>query len=150
MKNLRELTRRYFLASSRIDEIYFNCLKKVGIKQSELCLMYALDSGESLSQKQICSEWMMPKTTLNTIICQFQNLGYLTLEGIPGKRREMNIRLTETGKAYAKELLSFVYTAENEAMRQVLQRYDTKFIEAHEYYSECLLKTFESQLNNKN
>lgn len=46
---------------------------------------------------------------------------------IPGKRREMNICLTEKGKIYAKQLLDVIYRAENHAIKELVQRYcDTR------------------------
>lgn len=55
------------------------------------------------SQKQICQEWGLPKTTLNTTLKQAEAKGYLTLVPIAGKRRERQICLTAAGQAYARQ-----------------------------------------------
>ena len=108
--------------------------------------MYTLDDGQPHSQKQICDEWGFPKTTLNSVIKKCEKEGYLTLLPIPGKRREMNICLTENGKAHAKQLLDNFYQAENSAMAETLNCYSEEFIDAIRYYNKCLKTGFGGEL----
>ena len=121
MKNIRETIRRLMIALNNIDEAYCADMSDIKVNESELWLMYALDDNEQHSQKQICEEWGFPKTTLNTAIKQAEAAGYLTMTLIPGKRREMNISLTEKGRDHAHKLLSNVYRVENEALEKTLQ-----------------------------
>lgn len=145
MKNIRETMRRLMIALNNIDEAYCADMSDIKVNESELWLMYALDDNEQHSQKQICEEWGFPKTTLNTAIKQAEAAGYLTMTLIPGKRREMNISLTEKGRDHAHKLLSNVYRVENEALEKTLQNYSVDFIEAVEYFAENLKSAFHSQ-----
>lgn len=145
MKNIRETMRRLMIALNNIDEAYCADMSDIKVNESELWLMYALDDNEQHSQKQICEEWGFPKTTLNTAIKQAEAAGYLTMNLIPGKRREMNISLTEKGRDHAHKLLSNVYRVENEALEKTLQNYSVDFIEAVEYFAENLKSAFHSQ-----
>ena len=145
MQNARMRARRLNLALYYIDHVYYANEQKNSIKDSELCLMYALDDGSAHSQKQICQDWLIPKTTLNTIIKQWEQSGYLRLSAIPGKRRELTVQLTDAGKAYAKPFLDVVYRAEDEALRQTIERYSERFIEAMEYYGAALRDSFERE-----
>ena len=61
-------------------------------------ILYALADGVPYSQKQICDEWGIPRTTVNTIIKDWEKKGLVSLSPIPGKRREMNILLTAAGQ----------------------------------------------------
>ena len=121
MENQRALIRRMMIAINRLDGIYDEISKHLGLKANTVWLMYALDDGKPHSQKQISEEWLFPKTTLNTIISECRNEGYLTLEPIPGKRREMYVCLTERGQQYAREALDFIYQAEEKALLRSAQ-----------------------------
>lgn len=138
MENIREMMRKFAMALNNIDEVYCSDKPQTGVTGSELWLLYALDDGELHSQKQICEEWGIPRTTLNTTIKRVEAEGYLTLMPIPGKRREMNICLTDSGKAYAKKVLCSIYEAEDYAMEETMKRYSADFIDALDYFSLCL------------
>lgn len=149
MKNMRDMLRRLAIAVNNVDEVYCTDMSKIGVKESELWLMYALNDGEDHTQKRICDEWGFPKTTLNTAIKQAESAGYLTLNLIPGKRREMNICLTEKGRRYAEKLLSMVYKAEDKAMEETLKCYSAHFIDAVEYFASNLKLAFQKQLEER-
>ena len=55
--------------------------KKNGCKFNLLWFLYALDGEELKSQKQICEEWYMTKTTLNTLVKECEKLGYHIKQG---------------------------------------------------------------------
>lgn len=141
---IREYAKRLAIASFNIDKIYAINEQKTGMKESELCLMYALDDGEPHSQKWIAEEWRIPKTTLNTIVKQWEREGLLTLSTIPGKRREMQISLTEKGKELCRRKLGGIYQAEEIAVAETIGQYSTAFVEATEYYEAALQRAFDS------
>lgn len=147
MKDMRQLMRKFVIALNNIDEIYCSDTPKIGVKESMLWLLYALDDGEAHSQIEICEKWAFPKTTLNTTIKQAENDGYLTLAPIPGKRREMTICLTEKGKSYAQQVLYPIYAAEDQAMEETMKRYSVEFIEALDYFGACMKSALEKQLD---
>ena len=88
----------------------------------------------------------VPKTTINSTIKKCETARYHTLLPIPGKRREMQICLTEDGRAHAKQLLSPIYQAENRAMEETLKCYPAEFVDAIIYYNKCLSAEFNSGL----
>ena len=57
-----DLVRRLGMAAVRMDGAYYMCAKKFGVKENMLDLLYALDDGAPHTQKQICGDWLMPKT----------------------------------------------------------------------------------------
>lgn len=145
MEAIRAQARRLIIALYNIDETYFDNAHKQAVKESELCLMYALDDGRPHSQREIVQEWLIPKTTLNTIVKQWEREGLLELSSIPGKRRERAISLTEAGKAQAQRTLAVVYRAEEKAVAKTAERYSAQFIEAVEYFSAALKEAFEEE-----
>ena len=130
---MREIARRLMLALYKIDEIYYMNEGKKKLAYSELCVMYALDDGKPHSQREISQEWLVPKTTVNTIVKKWEKEGLLTLTPIPDKRREKYIILTESGREYAKEFMGFIYRAEEKALKRTLDKYSDEFIKGLEF-----------------
>ena len=96
-----------------IDAIYSDFAKESGVNSPTLLwLLYALNDGGEHTQREICASWDLPKSTVNTVTMELKAGGYVTLTPIPGKRREMTLALTESGKAYADTLLADVYKKE--------------------------------------
>lgn len=145
MDDIRKTTKRLTLALCGIDKAYYAGEKRKRLYDAELCMMYALDDGEPHSQKEIAEEWHLPKTTVNTIAKRWEAEGLIVQTPVPGKRREMRVILTEAGKTRAKEILSFIYKAEDAALQKTLDRYPGTFIDALEYFAACLKEAFGEQ-----
>lgn len=135
---MRKLSRRLTEVIMKIGGIEDKIDDSIDINGTELTLMYALDDGNSHSQKEIADNWMIPRTTLNTIVKRWEKEGIITLEKMSGKRREMAIRLTQTGAEKAERGLAPTYTAEDNALKKTVEKYGDVFVEALEYYSEAL------------
>jgi len=148
MDDIRATAKRLILALYNIDEVYYVSEKKKRLSDAELCIMYALDDGQPHSQKEICDEWLVPKTTVNTITKKWEAQGYLTLTPIPGKRREMHIMLTDAGRDYAKSFMGFLYRAEDIAMKKTIEKYSDEFIEAIEFFGASLKEAFDEEVKN--
>lgn len=146
MSEEREAVRRLVIAINNLDKVYTANTPKIGRQSSELWLMYALNDGEPHSQKQICDEWAFPRTTLNTVTKKCEAAGYLSLTPIPGKRREMQICLTEKGKIYADQLLDVIYRAEDRAMEEILKNYSADFVGILESFVKSLKSSFEQEI----
>ena len=139
MEENRQIMRALATAMNRIDQMYCDDVTRIGVKASELWLLYALDDGAPHSQKQICQEWGLPKTTLNTTL--------------KGKRRERQICLTAAGQAYARQVLRPIYGAEDAALQATLDRYGpavvAALVEAVDYFGRCLRDSFAKQMEEK-
>lgn len=95
-----------------IDAIYADFSKKSNVSPTLLWILYALNDGKVHTQKDLCYDWSLPKSTVNTLISELKNNDYITLNPIKGKRREMTILLTSKGKSYADSVLENIYQKE--------------------------------------
>jgi DNA-binding MarR family transcriptional regulator len=136
---------RLMVAVNRLDGLYGLAAKVNGIKDNTLDLLCALDDGLAHTQKQICDEWLIPRTTLNTIVKECVKLGYLSLSS-EGHTREKTILVTAAGRAYIRETMAGVYHAEQSAMRRTREEYPAPFISALERFVDCLQEEFEEQV----
>lgn len=136
MENLKAV-RSLMTAMNRMDGAYYLCARKLGMKHTTLTLLYALNDGKPHSQKQICDEWLLPKTTLNTIVTELVKAGYLTLTR-EEHTREKTIRLTLEGHAYANRMTKTIEEAEQQAVEKALQKFSPEFVDAFGYFADCL------------
>ena len=73
---------------------------------------------------------------------ELKEKGVVRFAAIPGKRREMNVMLTEQGKAYASDLLADVYQKE-EAVFARLNPTDLQLVSILENITALLRKEME-------
>ena len=114
-------SRKFFYDFGRalyhVDAFYDEFAKQGNVSSALLWVLYALNDGNPHTQIEISNDWELPKTTVNTVIKEIQNEGYVELVPIKGKRREMSIVLTESGKKYADDVLSDLYKKEAEVFK---------------------------------
>lgn len=140
----QRLIRRLTQAFNRIDGAYYYCARRLGVEENTLELLYALDDGRPHSQKQVCEEWLIPKTTINTIVHRMQQQGYLTLRH--GDGREKTICLTPAGVDYARTILKDVYAAESAALEAMLAKFSAEFISVYEAFADELCAQFRARM----
>ncbi len=126
--------RRFMVALNRIDGLYYQFAKSTHIKDTAVVLLYALSDGQPHTQKQICDEWLIPKTTLNTVVLDMQAQGQLQLLSEEGKKAKF-IVLTESGKALAENILGKSFAAEKAALEKTLETCSPEFIEGFEQFA---------------
>lgn len=149
MDDLRQLNRRYVAAASAADSAYYRWAKHSNVTWHTLDLLYALGDGLPHSQKQVCEEWMLPKTTVNTVVRACRKAGYITMQPLPGHPRQQQLCLTETGKVYAREALEELYALENQAMAETVARFGPQFVDAVEFYCARFRAAIEKNLSKK-
>ena len=138
MKPVRKQIAQLMIALNRINCCYAVCAQTSDLKENELMILYALADGVPYSQKQICDEWGIPRTTVNTIIKDWEKKRLVFLSSIPGKRREMNILLTKAGQELANSVLNKVFEMENTAMRETVEEFSPEFIRVLRHYETRL------------
>ena len=143
---MRSKIKKLIDATNLIDHDYLAKGRSMAVKPNVVVLLYALSDDENLSQSKLHNNWLLPLSTINTIVTECRNAGYVTLEPIPGKRRECRLRFTGKGRAFAKIILSEIHAAEEKAMRETISRFSSEFVDALDFYA----KTFHDMLNSGN
>lgn len=116
----KEFFYRLATAIYTMDGAYDRFAKEAGVKSNTMWVMYALGDGKEHTQRTLCKEWLFARSTLNTIIKECEEAGYVELRHIEGERRELSIKLTKKGAEFSQKLLAPVYEAEK-------QLYDSYF-----------------------
>ncbi|MBQ7308027.1 MAG: MarR family transcriptional regulator [Clostridia bacterium] len=145
MQDYHFLSFKLLCAIHGADMAYYMKLGKNNVTCTEVSIMYLLDNTNICSQKDIVNTMCIPATTINTIIKNWEKQGYIIQEQIKGKKREKQIVLTELGREYLDKTLSKLYKLEELAMKKTLDKYSPEFIEAMDYYKNCLKEAFNEQ-----
>lgn len=104
----------------RMDAMYAQYAKRLKLKNARLLwVLYALDDGTNHSQKEIAENWNMPKSSVNAVVSELYEEGYITFLPIQGQKRELWIRLTPDGEAYAHNMLKDLYKIEKRAFEKM-------------------------------
>ncbi len=107
MKKSKQVTAYDFSAAwARGNAIYTKWTNAQNVNYPTFRVLYALSRKESLTQKEIVDYFGLTKQSVNTVIRQLREEGYVTLELGIDDRREKYIHLTATGKKYATEFLT--------------------------------------------
>lgn len=143
-----ETVRRIMLATNTIDGVYYLLARHYGINENTLAFLYALDDENPHSQKEISDQWLIPRTTINSIVKNMLSDGYIAFTGEP-HTKENAIVLTDQGRAYTSKLFHDIYLAEEQAIIDTLQKFSPEFATALEYFSQRLRAGFDEMIQAK-
>ncbi len=115
MKSAHDTIKRFMIAFNRIDALYLKTIKDLGTKGNFFVLFYAIADGKTYSQKQICDDWSLPRTTLNSIVKQCVAAGLVRL--VPRGNKEKDIILTQKGTQMVDAVYAPLFAAEAKAMK---------------------------------
>lgn len=143
-----ESVRQLLIAINKIDGIYYLCSRKLGIKYTTLTLLYAISDRKPHTQKEVCDDWLIPKTTLNTIVKDMVKEGYVAL--MPEEHsHEKVIFLTDKGHEYSEKLVKHFSESELIAIEKTLQKFSPEFIDAFDFFTESLCGELERRILQK-
>ena len=148
MEQEKDLMKRLMSDITKMDGLYYLWGKNTGISETMLILMYALNDNQMYTQKQVCEQFSIPKTTINTIVKELIEKGLIVFEN--GENlKEKNLTLTKKGKIYAEEITGELKEIERIAIEKTLEKYSINFIEAFEYLVESMEIEIKNRLENK-
>ncbi len=143
-----ETVRRIMLSTNQIDGVYYFLAKQLGVNENMLAFLYALADGKPHSQKEICDKWLIPRTTINSIVKTMLSDGYIMFSE-HRHAKEKTLVLTKVGQEYTDKLLADIYLAEEHAIVETLKQYPTEFVLALEDFSSRLYGEFQKMYRYK-
>lgn len=119
-KEINDFVNAYCRLRDRQTAVHDGCAKRHGLTVNELFVLDILWFAEDgCTQKEICERLSANKQTVNAIITRFNKQGYILFKAVKEDRRNKKIVLTESGKAYAKNIIPPAADAENLAMADI-------------------------------
>ena len=104
---LREL----FNIFNETNKAYNELASKVGLSYNQMVILYYLQSHYNVTQKNIVNDMLIPKQTINTILNNWINAGYISFKNKLTKKNKI-ILLTEFGKKELEPKITFVMDKE--------------------------------------
>lgn len=138
----KEFFYRLAVAIYKMDGAYDRFAKGGKVKPGTMWVLYALGDGKSHTQRSLSKEWLFPRSTLNTIVKECEQAGYVELKQIDGERRELEITLTPEGTEFSRKLLSPVYSAEKALYDSYFKGDGKAFIEKLERFGSEMEKQY--------
>ena len=100
-----------------IERVYEDYAKSVGLTYMSLTVLEIISYSETPpTQKEICEQSHYNKQIVNSIIKGFTDKGYLEFREVESDRRNKQVLLTDSGKAYANEILNQLWEIEQKAV----------------------------------
>jgi len=129
-------------AINKIIGVYYLFAKKESTNENELMVLYALcDKNKSYTQKTLSEEWLIPKTTINTVVKQLIKKELISFY-FKDNKKDKYLSLTEKGKGHANVIFKDIHSAEQTAIMQTIEKYSFDFITALEEYSDNLHQAY--------
>ena len=102
-----------------IDSLYHAAAIKANVSKGELSIWLALlNAKEEYSQQDICDIFSLPRQTVNSLIANLTKKGFVCLKHDPGSRNRKIICLTESGRAFGQDQVSWIFEAEQKAREE--------------------------------
>ncbi len=85
-------------AHKKMNVLYHNYAKAIGLSDSAFWLLYSLyEHGDPCTQKELCEAWFYAPQTINTALKFLEEKGLISLEFIPGNKKNKQIFFTKDG-----------------------------------------------------
>ena len=107
-----ESNKNFYAIWAKGNALYAKASHMLGVGYPELVVLYALKTGQNQTQKDISTGFGLLKSTVNTVIRELKQRGYVVLTFSDKDKRERLVSLTETGKKYCDELIEPVLDME--------------------------------------
>ena len=141
----QRLLRQLFIAINRVDGAYYLMARALGLNENKLAVLYALSDGEPHSQKQVGEQWLIPKTTVHSVVPALERDGLAEVIR-EDRTREKTLRLTPEGERYTRALLGRMLEAEHRAIAAGAAEYGTGFVEAFLGFSDRLTRELDAAI----
>ncbi len=99
-------------------------------------------SEDGCLQSEICERLTATKQTVSAIIKKFWKLGYLSLTEAENDRRNKIVRFTDTGREYAKHIITSAASAEIDAMAELEEKDMIEMVRITTIFSNCMKRKF--------
>lgn len=117
--------------------LYADWAKRHGLSLTELLVALSLvEQPQGCRQRDICRRWALPKQTVNSLLKQWQQQGWVSFAQEPGDRRVRRVTLTSQGLAYAGEIARQLIQTESQVWQRLGQETSQEFLDATARYNQ--------------
>lgn len=100
-----------FQIMQSMDTLYEDYARKNGLTYMSLYILETIYEQKTCTQKQISEITLYPKQTVHMVIRSFLENGWVTLETATDDRRNKQIKLTQLGETFSKQVITPYWNA---------------------------------------
>ena len=150
MENIRQQLREFNIIHKETDAVYGELAKKSGLSDCAFWLMYSLREADgACTQKDLCSQWVMNKQTVNSALKSLVKSGYIALTSSQADKRSKYVSFTGKGAEFAREYVDVVFGMEQSAFQKMSDVDRTALIESNRAYQRLLQVEVARYLNSR-
>ena len=102
-----ELLNQYYAVWQECNYVYGEWAKAHGLSVNSLLVLSAIaEGGANCTQRKISQRWLIPKQTVNMVLKELQQKGFVEMVPVQEDKRNKQIRFTPAGSEYADGILS--------------------------------------------
>ncbi|MGO0861876.1 MarR family winged helix-turn-helix transcriptional regulator [Clostridioides difficile] len=144
--DIKKHIKEYYAYWLGLNNLYDEWAKSYNMSVHSLFALYAIwENQENCTQKIICDEWLMPKQTINSVLKNFKDKGYIELLVNENDRRNKIIHLTSIGKIYAQDVLQDLLKLEESVMQKMGQTNRESMTKNNALFLELFKKEMETK-----
>lgn len=132
-------------AWGRTNALYTAWCTAAGQNPYRLFVLYAIDTGRPLTQKEIAMRTGLSRQTVATVVRALKAEGLITLHGDTADRREKHVRFTAAGTAYTQSVLAPLYALEERVSAAVGARRMQQLAETIDLFALVFAKETEEK-----
>ncbi|MEA5015285.1 MAG: MarR family transcriptional regulator [Candidatus Limiplasma sp.] len=150
MEKLRQQLREFNAIHKETDAVYSEMARKSGLSDCAFWLMYSIREADGdITQKDLCSQWIMSKQTVNSALQNLVKSGYIALTSSQTDKRSKYVSLTGKGAEFALENIDIVFTLEQAAFEKMSDTDRDALIESNRTYQKLLQAEVARYLNSR-
>ena len=139
---VRDRIDRMYDSVRKVNQAYEIWASSHGLSSYEMQIYYEMikNGDTAITQKDLCLMLDAPKTSINSIIKKLLQSGSIRMNVNPLNKREKVISFTDTGRKFAKELISQLFRYEEEAAAMINGDDMEAAIEVQNRFADILLE----------
>ncbi len=123
--NFKSELRQLFDIMNETDKMYNVLAKKVDLSFNQLIILYYLRTHKNVTQKNIASDMLVPKQTINSILNNWIKDGFIIFQNESSKKNKI-ILLSEEGEEVLGVKIDYIMDREN----LILSKFSQSEVEA--------------------
>ncbi|MFI3124428.1 MarR family winged helix-turn-helix transcriptional regulator [Streptococcus suis] len=146
MTELQKRSKAYTRIFDQQVGLYEGYARRQGLNGKCLSiLMWIYYNPEGVTQNWVSKKTYSSKQVVNATIKKFLEKGFVYLEENPVDKRHKKVKLTETGKQFASQILDPLEEAEKTALTQLSLEDQERLLELTERYSQALTELLKGE-----
>lgn len=134
-----------------MDIVYHNYAKNVGLSDTAFWILYSMAEDNSLfTQRDFCENWSFTPQTVNSALKDLERQNIISLEPVPGNKKNKWIKLTEKGKQLTEQAVIPVIDSECKSFEVLSKTENDLMLSATQKYIDVLKNKINNLLQNFN